>query len=264
LFAIIDGNLIICYKIKVSAAIMVLRGAEQNTRGETSHVINCNSLQQRQRLFSIGMITTSLLVVTISTVTAFTITPVTNYFLPIQIAAPVSLSPLNSYLSSKLQLSSANTDEGTTEQEAVPAAATVDEVNTPIEETSEESISDTNDAVMEVTASSDETTAPVVVEEDPEIVTIKEEISKLEMDIKNARRQLADLNDRADDYTKTGYARKVAEMENMRRARSVCCCYIVRCFFVVVMLLLMKSRSTHRSLVLIINKHNRNIHSQTQ
>ena len=57
--------------------------------------------------------------------------------------------------------------------------------------------------------------------EDPEVIAMKEEITKMEQDIKSARRQLADINDQAEEYTKTGYARKVAEMENMRRARSV-------------------------------------------
>ena len=57
--------------------------------------------------------------------------------------------------------------------------------------------------------------------EDPEMVALKAEIAKLEADVKVARRKAADTSDRAEEYTKTGYARKVAEMENMRRARSV-------------------------------------------
>jgi len=58
-------------------------------------------------------------------------------------------------------------------------------------------------------------------QEDPELKALKEEIAQLEQDLKNARRKVADVGDRADDFTKTGYARRVAEMENMRRARSV-------------------------------------------
>jgi len=69
-------------------------------------------------------------------------------------------------------------------------------------------------------------------QEDPELKALKEEIAQLEQDLKNARRKVADVSDRADDFTKTGYARRVAEMENMRRARSVravllCCCGLV-------------------------------------
>lgn len=67
------------------------------------------------------------------------------------------------------------------------------------------------------------------VEDDPEVVAIKEEIDQLESTLKEKRRELAYVSDKADEYTKSGYARKVAEMENMRRARSVsvcagCCC----------------------------------------
>lgn len=58
-------------------------------------------------------------------------------------------------------------------------------------------------------------------EEDPELTALKEEIAATEELLKEKRRQLAYVKDEADEYTKTGYARKVAEMENMRRARSV-------------------------------------------
>ena len=59
--------------------------------------------------------------------------------------------------------------------------------------------------------------------EDPEITALKEEIASLETELKMVRRKVADVSDRADDFTQPGYARKVAEMENMRRARSVRC-----------------------------------------
>lgn len=58
-------------------------------------------------------------------------------------------------------------------------------------------------------------------QEDPELVALKEEIAQLESSLKEKRRQVANTNDRAEDFSKAGYARKVAEMENMRRARSV-------------------------------------------
>lgn len=58
-------------------------------------------------------------------------------------------------------------------------------------------------------------------EEDPELVALKEEIAKLEADLKEKRRQVEYTSDQADEYSQAGYARKVAEMENMRRARSV-------------------------------------------
>jgi len=52
-------------------------------------------------------------------------------------------------------------------------------------------------------------------------MALKEEIAELEDALKSKRRQLRETQDTADRYTKTGYARKVAEMENMRRARSM-------------------------------------------
>lgn len=58
-------------------------------------------------------------------------------------------------------------------------------------------------------------------EEDPEITALKEEIQDLEKKVKDKRRQAMDMSDRADEYSQSGYQRKVAEMENMRRARSV-------------------------------------------
>lgn len=58
-------------------------------------------------------------------------------------------------------------------------------------------------------------------EEDPEMVALKKEIAKIETELKEKRRQIEYTADQADEYSQAGYARKVAEMENMRRARSV-------------------------------------------
>jgi len=58
-------------------------------------------------------------------------------------------------------------------------------------------------------------------EEDPEIVAIKEEIKQLENELKYKKQKVQEVKDEADDYTKAGYARKVAQMENMRRRRSM-------------------------------------------
>lgn len=61
-------------------------------------------------------------------------------------------------------------------------------------------------------------------EEDSEIKAIKDEIAELESTLKSQRTTLAYTKDSADEYTKSGYGRKVAEMENMRRIRSVSLC----------------------------------------
>lgn len=60
-----------------------------------------------------------------------------------------------------------------------------------------------------------------VEEEDPEITALKEEISKLEADLKSKRFVLNDVRDRADDYTESGYLRKVAEMDNYRKRSEI-------------------------------------------
>lgn len=57
--------------------------------------------------------------------------------------------------------------------------------------------------------------------EDPELTALKEEIKTLESTLKSRRQQVQTMQDRAEHYSKAGYARKVAEMENMRRDRSV-------------------------------------------
>lgn len=59
------------------------------------------------------------------------------------------------------------------------------------------------------------------VQEDPELVALKQEIANLESALKAKKRELFSARDKADEFTKEGYARQVAEMENMRRARSV-------------------------------------------
>lgn len=57
--------------------------------------------------------------------------------------------------------------------------------------------------------------------EDPEMVALKAEITELETTLKAARTKLAYTSDKADDYSKAGYARKVAEMESLRRNSQV-------------------------------------------
>lgn len=58
-------------------------------------------------------------------------------------------------------------------------------------------------------------------EEDPEVVALKEEISKLEAELKSKKSSLSYVVEQVEEYSKSGYARQVAEMENMRRVRSV-------------------------------------------
>jgi hypothetical protein len=57
--------------------------------------------------------------------------------------------------------------------------------------------------------------------EDPELVALKEEISTMEKTLKERRVQVALTADTADEFSSAGYARKVAEMEMMRRNKRV-------------------------------------------
>ena len=57
--------------------------------------------------------------------------------------------------------------------------------------------------------------------EDPELVALKEEISAMEKTLKERRVQVALTADTADEFSSGGYARKVAEMEQMRKNKRV-------------------------------------------
>ncbi|CAJ1955349.1 unnamed protein product [Cylindrotheca closterium] len=72
-------------------------------------------------------------------------------------------------------------------------------------------------------ASAEEPAAEEPVEavpEDPEVTALKQEIANLESDLKAKQSTLSYTQNQVDEYSKGGYARKVAEMETMRRARS--------------------------------------------
>jgi hypothetical protein len=58
-------------------------------------------------------------------------------------------------------------------------------------------------------------------EEDPEVTALKKKIEELESTLKSKKSTIAYTTEQSEEYSKGGYARKVAEMENMRRKRSV-------------------------------------------
>ena len=60
-----------------------------------------------------------------------------------------------------------------------------------------------------------------VVEEDPAMTALKQEIADLESAVKAKNRQVSVAQEQAERYTQAGYARRVAEVENMRRLRKV-------------------------------------------
>mmetsp|Transcript_41060 Transcript_41060/g.118045 ORF Transcript_41060/g.118045 Transcript_41060/m.118045 type:complete len:256 (+) Transcript_41060:125-892(+) len=57
-------------------------------------------------------------------------------------------------------------------------------------------------------------------QEDPEVSALKQEIADLESELKAKKTTLSYSLDQVEEYSKAGYARAVAEMENMRRVRS--------------------------------------------
>jgi hypothetical protein len=82
----------------------------------------------------------------------------------------------------------------------------------------EESVAESADKVEEAAAEEDTSEEE---KEDPDVKTLKDEIAELEKTLKAKKSQIQYLKDSNETYSKAGYARKVAEMENMRRTRSV-------------------------------------------
>jgi molecular chaperone GrpE (heat shock protein) len=72
-------------------------------------------------------------------------------------------------------------------------------------ETSEEPSAESNEAPTQ--------------EEDPAITELKATIAKLESEVKTKKSSIQALQDAADRYTKAGYARQVALVENNKRMR---------------------------------------------
>ena len=65
-------------------------------------------------------------------------------------------------------------------------------------------------------------------EESPEVTDLKEKIAKLESTVAEKKSSLQYNLEQIEEYSKSGYARKVAEMENMKRVRSVSLFYFFK------------------------------------
>jgi hypothetical protein len=59
------------------------------------------------------------------------------------------------------------------------------------------------------------------VPEDPAVTTLKEAIANAESDLKGKKSTLDRIQEDAEKYTKSGYARRVAQVEDMKRIRMV-------------------------------------------
>jgi len=80
---------------------------------------------------------------------------------------------------------------------------------------------DDNDEGEKTTDEEDEEEEETKVEDPPEVKELKERISELESTLTEKKSSLQYNLEKCEEYSKSGYARKVAEMENMKRVRSV-------------------------------------------
>lgn len=87
---------------------------------------------------------------------------------------------------------------------------TEDEKASEGDDSADESASNDND-------STDEEEGPP---EDPELMALKESIAALETTLADKKSKLQYELEKCEEYSKSGYARKVADMENMKRVRS--------------------------------------------
>jgi hypothetical protein len=134
----------------------------------------------------------------------------------------------STFLSSSALYATTSTTTGESdpaEESTADVAAAKDEPEVVVAEDEaslEEPAADTADAV--VVPDEEEATEvapPEAAVEDPAVTALKQEIFDLESAVKAKTRQLSVAQEQAERYTKTGYARRVAEVENTRRVRKV-------------------------------------------
>jgi hypothetical protein len=104
----------------------------------------------------------------------------------------------------------------------IPSGATTIATRLGMAEDTEQASASADGENEEASSSDDDDKPP---EEDPEVTALKAEIKELESTLAGKKLSLEKALDECEEYSKTGYARKVAEMENMRRVRSVSECY---------------------------------------
>ena len=90
-----------------------------------------------------------------------------------------------------------------------------EEVSEGDDDSADESASNDNDSTDE---EEEEEEGPP---EDPELTALKESIAALEATLADKKSKLQYELEKCEEYSKSGYARKVADMENMKRVRSV-------------------------------------------
>ena len=83
----------------------------------------------------------------------------------------------------------------------------------------EEAVANDESAEEEEAADDDEEEAPPA--EDPELTALKEEIAKFEAQLADKKRAMQTVLDGMENYSKKGFTRKVAQIENLRRNQEV-------------------------------------------
>lgn len=86
--------------------------------------------------------------------------------------------------------------------------------------TTEDGEAEESDAAPTDDETSEETEEEEEPKEDPAVTALKEEIVKLERELKSKQATLNRVKDDVDTYTESGYLRKCAEMDNVRRMRA--------------------------------------------
>jgi hypothetical protein len=152
----------------------------------------------------------------VATAQAFSVVPSTNRF--------VSTASLTSTSASSVAFSLSSRQHQQRFSPPLSMAASEgseEEVETTEETASAEAELTDDEPVVELTESDADAAQEEEAAEDPELVALKEEISAMEKTLKERRVQVALTADTADDFTSGGYARKVAEMEQMRKNKRV-------------------------------------------
>ena len=100
-------------------------------------------------------------------------------------------------------------------------------VDVDVDEIVQEAAADANDDDDD----DDDATDKQGSEEDQLVASLKEAIHNSESELKAKKATLSRIEEDVEKYTKVGYARRVAQMEDMRRIRMVRICWFLWCLF---------------------------------
>lgn len=113
-----------------------------------------------------------------------------------------------------IQMTSDDSVDTSTEDSTEASAETSAEKSDEVTEEEESAEEEKEEDVAEETEGGEESEEP---EEDPEVVELKENIAKLEVQLRAKRVSLSQVQDEAEQYSREGYARKIADIETERK-----------------------------------------------